>query len=92
MAPARIEVRNKVPVSVVAADDTRPIDPALFTDLDTIDELYAYLVRIRNEKPERFEATYDAGKHFPKDIFIDHGRLLTDDEMSISVRDFEELP
>lgn len=88
----RIEVRDKVAVSITAADGVSTIDPAYYAPYDTIDKLFTYLRNARDQNPVRFDVTYDVNRRFPTAVTLDYRREIADDEMSISVKDFEEIP
>jgi hypothetical protein len=92
VAPARIEVRDGVPVSVQALTSSRPIDPAFFGDYDTVDELFDVIGDALAAEPYRFHARYDEGRGHPVGFSVDYDRQAVDDEAGFSVADFEVIP
>ena len=91
--PLVIEVQNGEAVSMTYKSG-KEIDAAnmeLFQRYDTIDKVFAELEKAQNEA-ERVEVTYDETYGFPTQITIDHAEMAADDELYLSISNFEVLP
>ena len=91
--PLVIEVKDGQAVSMTYKSG-KEIDPSLleqFQRYDTIDKIFAELEKAQNEA-ERVEVSYDEKYGFPTQITIDHAQQAADDELYLTVANFEVLP
>ena len=93
--PLNIEVRDGEVVSIAYSDGEAllPTDPnfANFSQYATIDRLFAELDADLNGEADQVTVTYDPTYGFPADIQIDFIKNAADDELSLSVSNFEVL-
>lgn len=94
--PLHIEVKDGEAVSMAFADGTliSPNDPdyELFVRYGTIDRLFTELEADLNGEADEVTVTYDSTYGFPQQINIDRIKLAMDDELSLTVSEFEVLP
>ena len=91
--PLVIEVKDGEAVSMEYKSG-KEIDPALleqFQRYDTIDKIFAELEKAQSEA-ERVEVTYDETYGFPTQITIDQAVQAADDELYLTISNFEVLP
>ncbi len=91
--PLVIEVKDGKAVSMEYKSG-KEIDPALlpeFQRYDTIDKIFAELEKAKSEA-ERVEVTYDEKYGFPSQITIDRAVQAADDELYLTISNFEALP
>ncbi len=91
--PLVIEVKDGQVVSMEYKSG-KEIDPAFLEDFqryDTIDKVFAELKKAQSEA-ERVEVTYDEKYGFPTQITIDRAVQAADDELYLSISNFEVLP
>ena len=91
--PLVIEVQDGEVVSMEYKSG-KEIDPAFleqFQRYDTIDKIFAELEKAQSEA-ERVEVTYDETYGFPTQITIDQASQAADDELYLTISNFEVLP
>jgi hypothetical protein len=91
--PLVIEVQDGEVVSMEYKSG-KEIDPAFleqFQRFDTIDKIFAELEKAQSEA-ERVEVTYDETYGFPTQITIDQAIQAADDELYLTISNFEVLP
>ena len=92
--PLIIEVQDGEVVSMEFQSGNE-IDPSLHETFDkyaTIDRLFAELEADINGAADVVTATYDETYGFPKEVTIDFIQEATDDELYLSLSNFESLP
>lgn len=91
--PLVIEVKDGQVVSMEYKSG-KEIDPALleqFQRYDTIDKIFAELEKAHGSA-DRVEVTYDDQYGFPTQITIDQAQQAADDELYLTISNFEVLP
>ena len=91
--PLVIEVKDGKAVSMEYKSG-KEIDPTLLPDFqryDTIDKIFAELEKAQSEA-ERVEVTYDETYGFPNQLTIDRAIQAADDELYLTISNFEVLP
>lgn len=91
--PLVIEVKDGKAVSMEYKSG-KEIDPAFleqFQRYDTIDKIFAELEKAQTEA-ERVEVTYDETYGYPTQITIDQAVQAADDELYLTISNFEALP
>lgn len=91
--PLVIEVKDGEAVSM-AYKSGKEIDPALLADFqryDSIDKIFAELEKAKSHA-ERVEVTYDEKYGFPTQVTIDNALQAADDELYLTISNFEALP
>jgi len=92
--PLIIEVQDGEVVSM-AFHNGKEIDPGLLETFDkyaTIDRLFAELEADIDGAADSVTATYDETYGFPTEVTIDFLQEATDDELHLSLSNFEPLP
>lgn len=91
--PLVIEVQDGEIVSM-EYQSGKEIDPAnleLFEKYATIDRMFTELEAGINGEADEVTATYDPALGFPTEVTIDFVKDATDDELYLSILNFEEL-
>ena len=91
--PLVIEVQNGEVVSMEYKSG-KEIDASsmeVFEKYNTIDKIFAELEKAENEA-ERVEVTYDEKYGFPTQVTIDQAQQAADDELYLTISNFEVLP
>lgn len=93
--PLTIEVQNGEVVSMTYSDGTLvpATDPSYetFSKYATIDRIFSELEAGLSGDAEEVTVTYDSVHGFPNNIYFDFILAAADDELSITVADFEVL-
>ncbi len=91
--PLVIEVQNGEVVSIAYKSGKEIDAPSMetFAKYNTIDKIFAELEKAQNEA-EKVEVTYDEKYGFPTQVTIDHAQQAADDELYLTVANFEVLP
>jgi len=92
--PLTIEVKDDLIVSMEYASGN-PIDAnniEYFRRFATIDRLFTEVENLVNGEADEVIVTYDPTYGFPAQISIDYIKNAADDELSLTVSDFEALP
>ncbi len=91
--PLVIEVKDGQVVSMAYKSGKEIDAPSMetFEKYNTIDKIFAELEKAQNEA-ERVEVKYDEKYGFPTQITIDHAQQAADDELYLSISNFEVLP
>jgi len=93
--PITIEVQNGEVISMTAPDGT-PItvaDPGYetFSRYATMDRIFSTLEAGLKGDADEVTVTYDPAHGFPSEIYFDYIKAAMDDELSLSVSEFEVL-
>lgn len=83
---AVIEVRNGVPVSVQPGSG---MAPEVFSEYDTVDELFGLLQSAVDDDAFRIDATFHPRLGLPAEVMIDPGEFWADDEYGFAVETFD---
>jgi hypothetical protein len=92
--PLVIEVQDGAVISMEFQNGNE-IDPSLLELFDkyaTIDRLFAEIEADLNGAADKVTVEYDPTYGFPTEVTIDFVEEATDDELYLSLSDFEELP
>jgi hypothetical protein len=91
--PLVIEVKDGKAVSMEYKSG-KEIDPSFleqFQRYDTIDKIFAELEKAQSEA-EKVDVTYDETYGYPTEIKIDQAQMAADDELYLTISNFEVLP
>lgn len=91
--PLVIEVQDGKVVSMEYKNG-KEIDAAsleIFQKYETIDKIFAELEKAQSEA-ERVEVTYDDKYGFPTQATIDQAQMAADDELYLTISNFQALP
>ncbi|MBV6622343.1 MAG: hypothetical protein KI793_05190 [Rivularia sp. (in: Bacteria)] len=89
--PVIIEVRNGKTVSVTSEATGEKVNPDFFQNFDTIPELFNVIRDAINRRADRLDVEYDAKFGYPTNISIDYKFQLADEELFLSVTNFEVI-
>ena len=90
--PVVIEVRDGAVASVTYADDGSAADPMLFEQYDSVEDLFAVIGEAEAQNPARLDVTYDEALGVPLSVDIDISEQMADEELTLTVSEFEALP
>ena len=93
--PIAVEVQNSEVISMTYPDGTlvAETDPnyEIFSKHATIDLLFSELEAGQAGAAEEVTVTYDSAHGFPSDIYFDYIKAAADDELSLTISNFEAL-
>jgi hypothetical protein len=93
--PITVEVQNGEIISMTYPDGTlvAETDPnyEIFSKHATIDRIFSELEAGLAGDAEEVTVTYDSSRGFPSEIYFDYIKAAADDELSLTVADFEVL-
>jgi len=92
--PLVIEVQDGQVVSMEYKSG-KAIDEAskeIFQRYDTIDKIFAEIEKAREGGADTVTVTYDETHGFPKEVSIDFAQQAADDELYLTIANFEVLP
>ena len=93
--PIAVEVQNGEIISMTYPDGTlvAETDPnyEIFSKHATIDLLFSELEAGQAGAAEEITVTYDSAHGFPSDIYFDYVKTAADDELSLTISNFEAL-
>jgi len=93
--PIAVEVQNGETISMTYPDGTlvAETDPnyEIFSKHATIDRIFSELEAGQSGAAEEVTVTYDSAHGFPIDIYFDYIKAAADDELSLTISDFEVL-
>jgi len=93
--PLTVEVQNGEVVSMTYSDGTLvdTIDPnyETFSQHATIDRIFSELEAGLSGDADEVTVTYDSTRGFPSEIYFDYIKAAMDDELSLSISEFEIL-
>lgn len=89
--PVTIEVIDGEVASITYADDGSTADPALFERYDSIDKLFAVINDAQSQDPAQLDVTYDETYGVPLSVNIDISQMIADEELYLTISNFESL-
>lgn len=89
--PVVIEVRDGQVASITYTEDGTAADPSLFERYDSIDDLFAVIDEAEAQDPARLDVTYAEETGVPLSVDIDISEQMADEELYLTVSDFEAL-
>jgi hypothetical protein len=93
--PITIEVQNGEVISMTASNGTLipKTDPGYenFTRYATMDRIFTTLEAGLSGDADEVTVTYDSAHGFPSEIYFDYIKDAVDDELSLTVTEFEAL-
>jgi hypothetical protein len=88
--PVVVEVRNGETVSVTSVATGQPVDPELFKQYDTVPELFDVIKDAIKRKASSLTVEY-AKLGYPTQINIDYSAQIADEELYLTVENFQVL-
>lgn len=89
--PVVIEVRAGNTVSVTSVATGQPVDSQLFNQYDTVPKLFNVIRDATARNAASLVTDYDAKTGYPKSINIDYDYQQADEELRLTVEDFQVL-
>ena len=89
--PVVIEVRDGAVASITYADDGSTADATLFEAYDSVDDLFALIAEAEAQSAARLDVTYAEETGVPLSVNIDISEEMADEELYLTVSDFEAL-
>jgi hypothetical protein len=89
--PVVVEVRNGVTTSVTYVDTGAAADKELFKEYDTIPKLFGVIKDGINRKAANLTVNYDPKLGYPTQINIDYDFQIADEELYLTVENFEVI-
>lgn len=89
--PVTIEVIDGEVASITYTDDGSAADPALFERYNSVDKIFAVINDAESQDPARLEVTYDETYGVPLSVNIDISETIADEELYLTVSDFEPI-
>lgn len=91
--PLTVEVQNGEVVSIVDATGATPSAQELewYGEYTNAEKLFGYIQKAEAEA-DQHQVTYDPSTGLPAEVNIDWIELAMDDEMSLTISNFENLP
>lgn len=89
--PVTIEVIDGQVASIVYAADGSPANPELFESYNSIDKLFAVINDAQSQDPVTLDVTYDETYGVPLSVNIDISELIADEELYLTISNFESL-
>ncbi|HLO83808.1 MAG TPA: DUF6174 domain-containing protein [Nostocaceae cyanobacterium] len=90
--PVVVEVRNGVTTSVTSVATGQPVDPELFKQYDSVPELFGVIKDAIARKASSLTVQYEPKFGYPTQISIDYSAQIADEELYLTVENFEVLP
>lgn len=90
--PFTITVVNGVTSSIVWADSGGAAPPQYSDGRQTVDQLFDFIAGLIARKPVVLNVVYDEDLGFPVSIRLDEDRKMADDELLVTVANFQPLP
>lgn len=89
--PVVIEVRDGAVASISYAEDGSAADPTLFERYDSVEDLFAVISEAEAQDPARLDVSYAEETGVPLSIDIDISEQMADEELYLTVSEFEAL-
>lgn len=89
--PVIIEVRNGETVSVTSEATGEKVNRDFFQNFDTVPKLFNVIRDAINRRADRLDVQYDDKFGYPTNISIDYKFQLADEELFLSVTNFEVI-
>lgn len=89
--PVIIEVKNGEVASIIYLADGSAANPDFFERYDSIDKLFAVINDAQAQGPARLDVTYDETYGVPLSINIDISEMIADEELYLTLSNFETI-
>ena len=92
--PLSIEVQDGEVVSMEyrSGNEIDPVNMEFFERFETIDKIFEELEKALDGDSDKVTVTYDETNGFPAEVSIDYMELAADDEIYLTISNFEALP
>ncbi|MBH8551628.1 hypothetical protein I8751_04410 [Nostocaceae cyanobacterium CENA357] len=89
--PVIIEVRNGQTTSITSVATGLPVDGQFFQQYNTIPKLFNVIQDAINRRAYSLNVQYDARLGYPTQIDIDYNAQIADEELYLTIENFEEI-
>ena len=89
--PVNVVVKDGQVDSITYVEDGTAADPMFFERYDSIDKIFAIISDAEAQGAARLDVTYDEASGVPQDIAIDMSEQMADEEIYLTVSNFEAL-
>lgn len=89
--PVIVEVRNGETTSITYADNGAAADPELFKEYDSITKLFGLIQEGINRKAANLTVKYHPRFNYPTQINIDYSLQMADEELYLTVENFQVI-
>lgn len=90
--PVVIEVRNGQTVSITSVETGQPVDPQFFQNYNTIPKLFNVIQDAIARQASSLTVQYNARYGYPTQINVDYNAQIADEEIYLTIENFEILP
>ena len=90
--PITVTVVNGVPTSTIYADSGVAAPPQFSDGKQTVPQLFDLIAERIARKPAELVVTYDPALGYPVSIRLDMDRKMADDELRVTVANFQPIP
>jgi hypothetical protein len=90
--PVVVEVRNGVTTSVTSVATGQPVSADLFKEYDTIPKLFNVIQDAIARKAFSLTVEYSPNRGYPTQINIDYNSQIADEELYLTVENFQLIP
>lgn len=90
--PVVIEVRNGQTTSITAVNPEQPINPQFFQKYSTIPKLFNVIQDAIKRQAFSLNISYDHQLGYPTQISIDYNSQIADEELFLTIENFEVIP
>jgi hypothetical protein len=89
--PVVIEVRRGQTTSITSVETGEPVDPQFFQKYNTIPKLFNVIQEAISAKAFSLNVRYNAKLGYPTQIDIDYNSQIADEELYLTIENFEEI-
>jgi Family of unknown function (DUF6174) len=89
--PVIIEVRNGQTVSITSVATGQPADPQFFQQYNTIPKLFNVIRDAIQRQADNLDVTYNHKLGYPTQINIDYETQIADEELFLTIENFQVL-
>ncbi len=89
--PVVIEVRNGQTTSITSVATGEPVDPQFFQKYNTIPKLFNVIQDAINRRAFSLNVRYDTRLGYPTQIDIDYESQIADEELYLTIENFQEI-
>jgi Family of unknown function (DUF6174) len=90
--PVIVEVRNRRTVSVTSVATGAAVDANLFSQYDTVEDLFRVIRDAIARRADSLTVTYNRRLNYPTQISIDYSRQIADEEVFLRIENLQVLP
>ncbi|MBD2344190.1 DUF6174 domain-containing protein [Anabaena subtropica] len=90
--PVVIEVRNGQTISITSVNPDQVINPQFFQQYSTVPKLFNVIQDAIKRQAFSLNISYDHKFGYPTEISIDYNSQIADEELFLTIENFEVLP